>query len=36
MRTRTLDATIVQQAQNDMVRSERGIHYYKFLQQGKV
>ena len=36
MRTKALDATIVQQAQNDMQRSERGIHYYKFLQHGKV
>lgn len=33
MRRRSLDATVVQQAQNDMVRSERGIHYYKFLQK---
>jgi len=32
MRRKSLDATIVQQAENDMVRSERGIHYYKFLK----
>ncbi len=32
MRRKSLDAVIVQQAQNDMVRSERGIHYYKFLK----
>lgn len=32
MRRKSIDATIVQQAENDMVRSERGIHYYKFLK----
>lgn len=32
MRRKSLDATVIQQAQNDMVRSERGIHYYKFLR----
>lgn len=31
MRRQSLDAIVVQQAQNDMVRSDRGIHYYKFL-----
>lgn len=36
MRLKTLDAAIIQQAQNDMQRSERGIHYYKFLKDAKV
>lgn len=33
MRKKSLDINVIQQAQNDMDRSERGIHYYKFLQE---
>ena len=32
MRRRQLDFTVVERAHSDMVRSEEGFHYFKFLR----